>query len=179
VSRIIVTQFQSVDGVGENPHEWSLSYMNDAIMKFKHEELFAARAMLLGRVTYDTFAASWPSRTGDAFADRFNSLPKLVASRTLRNPTWNASKVLNGDVPAEVSRLRKEPGADILVYGSLTLVVGLMQRDLVDEYRLLVYPVVLGKGRRLFQDGSHAKLSLVDHEALGSGAVLLKYAPAG
>jgi dihydrofolate reductase len=176
----------SLDGVMEGPGPidefklagWTMPYGNEKIGKFKLDELFASDALLLGRVTYQGFAAAWPSRTDEAgFADRMNSLPKFVVSTTLEKVEWNNSRLIKGNVAEEVSRLKQQPGQDILVAGSATLVQTLMQHDLVDEYRLLVYPVVLGSGKRLFRDGSNATLKLVGTKTFSSGVVLLRYQP--
>ena len=176
--RVIVTMFVSLDGVTEAPEKWSLRFWNDEIAKFKHDELFAVDALLLGRATYQGFAAAWPSRKGD-YADRINGLPKFVASTTLANVEWNNSRLIRENVAAEVVKLKEEPGQDILVFGSTALVNSLMQHGLVDEIRMLVYPVVLGSGKRLFKDGSQATLKLAEAKALGSDVVLLRYEAAG
>ncbi len=179
--KVVVTMFVSLDGVMEEP-AWTMPYWNDEIAKFKLDELFATDAHLLGRVTYQGFAAAWPSRTDEAgFADRMNSLPKFVVSTTLEAVEWNNSRLIKDAkrVAEEVSKLKQQPGQDILVAGSGELVQTLMQHDLIDEYRLLVYPVVLGSGRRLFRDGSKATLKLVETKTFSSGVVLLRYQPAG
>jgi dihydrofolate reductase len=173
--RVVVTMFISLDGVMEDP-AWTAPYWNDEIAKFKLDELFATDAHLLGRVTYEGFAAAWPSRTDEqGFADRMNSLPKYVVSTTLKKAEWNNSTIIKDNIAEEVSRLKKQPGQDILVAGSATLVQTLMAHDLVDEYRLLTYPVVLGRGKRLFKDGSTATLKLVESKSFSSGVVLLRY----
>ncbi len=175
--KVIVTMFVSLDGVMEEP-AWTMPYWNDEIAKFKLDELFATDAHLLGRVTYQGFAAAWPSRTDEqGFADRMNSLPKYVVSTTLEKAEWNNSTIIKENIVEEVSKLKQQPGQDILVAGSGTLVQTLMQHDLIDEYRLLVYPVVLGKGKQLFRDGSKATLKLVETKAFSSGVVLLRYQP--
>ena len=175
--KVVVTEFVSLDGVIENP-VWTGPYWNDEIAKFKFDELFASDALLLGRVTYRGFAQAWPSQTDEqGFADRMNSLPKFVASRTLESAEWNAS-LIKDNVADAVAKLKQQPGQDILVGGSGTLIQTLMQHNLIDEYRLLVYPVVLGSGQRLFQDGSTANLKLVDTKSFSSGVVALIYHPA-
>lgn len=175
--KVIVTMFVSLDGVMENP-AWTAPYWNDEIAKFKLDELLATDAHLLGRVTYQGFAAAWPSRTDEqGFADRMNSLPKYVVSMTLEKAEWNNSTIIKENIIEEVSKLKQQPGQDILVAGSGTLVQTLMQHDLIDEYRLLVYPVVLGSGKRLFQDGSTATLKLVEAKTFRSGVVALVYEP--
>jgi dihydrofolate reductase len=174
--KIIVTMFMSLDGVIGDSQNWSFSYWNDAIEKFKNEELISSDAQLLGRVTYQGFAAAWPARTGD-YADRLNSLPKYIVSTTLGKAEWNNSHLIKENVPEELARLKQLPGQDILVHGSRTLVQMLIQHDLIDEYRLLVFPLVLGRGMRLFDEGSAATLNLVEAKAMGSGVVLLRYEP--
>ena len=175
---IVVSMFVSLDGVMEDP-AWTMPYWNDQIAKFKYEELFASDALLLGRVTYEGFAAAWPSRTDEqGFAERMNSLPKYVVSTTLGHLEWQNSHLITDHVAQEIDRLKRQPGQDILVAGSGQLVQTLIRYDLIDAYRLLVYPVVLGKGQRLFEDGSMATLKLVDSAPLGSGVVALRYEPA-
>lgn len=158
MARLAATLFVTLDGVVESPEKWSFPYWNDEIGKFKHEETFASDALLLGRVTYEGFAAAWPSRKDpEGFADRFNSIPKYVASRTLKKLEWNNSHLITGDLPAGVRRLKDKPGQDIVIHGSPGLIRSLMPHDLIDEYRLLVYPLVLGQGKRLFDETSQAK----------------------
>lgn len=174
MARVVVSEFVSLDGVIEEPR-WTMPYWSDEIGRIKHPELFAADALLLGRTTYEGFAAAWPGRTDDdGYADRINAMPKHVASTTLREPTWNA-RVIEGDVAEAVTRLKQEPGGDLLVFGSGALVRTLMAHDLVDEYRLLVYPVALGAGKRLWADGVAASLTLIEQRTLPKGVVLLRY----
>jgi dihydrofolate reductase len=175
MSNVVVSMFMTLDGVIENPM-WSLEYWNEDVAAFKHDELFSADALLLGRVTYDGFVASWPARSGDDFSDRINSLPKYVASKTLKTPEWN-STVLGEDVVADIRRLKEQPGGDLLVYGSKTLLQALIEHDLVDRYNVLVYPIVLGEGLRMFAAGTTAKLHLVESKAYDTGAVLIIYEP--
>ena len=178
MSRLAATLFMSLDGVVESPEKWSFPYWNDEIGKFKHEETFSSDALLLGRVTYEGFAAAWPSRKDpEGFADRFNNMPKHVASRTLKKLEWNNSHLVRGDIATEVSKLKQQPGKDIVIHGSPGLIRSLMPHDLIDEYRLLVYPVVLGSGKRLFNNGSRAALKLTATAALGSDVVHLSYEP--
>jgi dihydrofolate reductase len=140
-------------------------------------EALGTEALLLGRVTYEGFAAAWPSRDGE-FADKFNGMPKYVVSSTLEDPEWNNSKVLGGDVVEEVSRLKRELDGDIVVYGSIRLVRALIEHDLVDEFRLMVYPVVLGAGERLFGELSDKKpLRLVVTKTVGEGVAIHTYGP--
>src|SRR5262249_29359311 len=146
--------------------------------KFKLDETMESDALLLGRVTYEGFAEAWPSREGE-FADRFNAMPKYVVSSTLRDPEWTNSRVIDGDLTAAVARLREEHDRDIVVQGSLRLAQGLLERDLADEIRLMVFPVVLGSGRRLFGEAPDKKrLRLADARAVGDGVAILVYRPA-
>ena len=143
----------------------------------QHNLLFACDSLLLGRVTYQGFAAAWPTmKDEDGFADRINSLPKFVASTTLDTMEWNAQP-LHGDVAEAVTHLKQEPGQDILIYGSGELVRFLMQHDLIDEYRLMVHPVVLGSGKRLFETGSQAPLKLLNTQTTSTGVAVLTYQP--
>lgn len=177
--KLAATMFVSLDGVVESPHEWSFPYWNDEIGKFKLQETMASDALLLGRVTYEGFAAAWPSRKDpEGFADRFNSMPKYVASRTLTKLEWNNSHLLGGDLATAVSQLKGEPGQDIVIHGSPGLIRSLAPRDLIDEYRLLVYPILLGRGKRLFDDTTRANLKLVESKAFDTGVVRLVYHPA-
>jgi len=176
--KIVVTEFLTVDGVMEAPNEWSFPYWTDETAKFKLDELFASDVQLLGRVTYEGFASAWPSRTDEAgFAERMNSMPKYVVSTTLKKAEWNNSHILKTNVAEEVTKLKQESGGDILVAGSATLIRFLMEHDLVDEYRLLTYPVVVGKGKRLFTDGTAASLKLTESKPMGSGVIMLRYEP--
>src|SRR5689334_4248162 len=136
--RVIVSMFVSLDGVMEDP-AWTMPYWNKEIAKFKFDELFASDALLLGRVTYQGFTAAWPSMTDEeGYADRMNSLPKFVVSTTLEEVEWNA-RLIKDNIAEEVSKLKQQHGQDILIFGSGELIYTLMQHDLVDEYRLLVY----------------------------------------
>jgi len=186
MGRIVVTEFVSLDGVMEDPGGaenfahggWSFKISRgDEGDKFKLDETFASDALLLGRVTYEGFAEAWPSREGE-FADKFNSMPKYVVSSTLDQPEWNNTTVLKGDVAKEVGKLRQDQDGDIVVHGSAKLVQSLIEHDLVDELRLMVYPVVLGSGKRLFGDTSDQKpLRLVDSKVVGDGVAILIYQP--
>jgi dihydrofolate reductase len=186
VGRIVVTEFVSLDGVMEDPggaegYEhggWSFQVSRgDEGDKFKLDELVDAEAQLLGRVTYEGFAKAWPSITDEAgFAERMNSMPKYVVSSTLTNPEWRNTTVLSGDVAEEVSKLKQEVDGNILVAGSARLVQALIEHDLVDELRLMVYPVVLGSGKRLFATTSDKKaLRLADSKVVGDGVQILVY----
>jgi dihydrofolate reductase len=188
VGRIVVTEFVSLDGVMEAPGGgedfkhggWTFEIeRGEEGDKFKLDETMASEALLLGRVTYEGFAAAWPSREGE-FADKFNTMPKYVVSSTLGEPDWNNSRVLKGDVPTEVEKLRAEHDGDIVVHGSAQLVQALLEHDLVDELRLMVFPVVLGSGKRLFGDTSDKKpLRLANSKTVGDGVAILTYQPAG
>jgi dihydrofolate reductase len=187
VGRIVVTEFVSLDGVMEAPgggedfrHAgWSFEFdRGDEGDRFKLDEALSSEALLLGRVTYEGFAAAWPSREGE-FADKFNAMPKYVVSSTLEEPEWKNSTMLKGDVAEEVARLRRELDGDVVVHGSARLVQTLLERDLVDELRLMVFPVVLGSGKRLFGETSEKRpLRLVDSKVVGDGVTILVYQPA-
>jgi dihydrofolate reductase len=169
----------TLDGVVEAPEKWSFPFWSDETGKFKLAELRATGALLLGRVTYEGFAAAWPGRKdADGFADRFNSMPKYVASKTLTKLEWNNSHLIKGDLATEVSKLKKQPGGDIVIHGCPTLIRSLMPHNLIDEYRLLVYPLVRGQGKRLFDEASHANLKLAESETFSKGVVKLVYRPA-
>src|SRR5437867_1649960 len=185
MGKIVVTEFGSLDGVVEDPGGsedfkyggWSFEYnRGEEGDRFKLDEALATEALLLGRVTYEGFAAAWPSRDGD-FADKFNSMPKYVVSSTLRNPEWNNSKVVEGELAEGVSKLKQEVDGDIVVHGSAQLVQGLLERDLVDELRLMVFPVVLGSGKRLFGESGKKRLRLVDSKVVGDGIAVQVYEP--
>jgi dihydrofolate reductase len=189
VGRIVVTEFVSLDGVVEAPGGgenfkhggWSFEISRgDEGDKFKLDETMSSEALLLGRVTYEGFAAAWPSRTDEfGFADKFNNMPKYVVSSTLKDPEWNNSTVLTGDVADEVAKLKDRHDGDIVVHGSPQLVQTLIEHDLVDEYRLMVFPVVLGSGKRLFGETTDKKsLRLVDSKVVGDGVSILVYQPA-
>ena len=184
MGRIVVTEFVSLDGVMEDPGGsedfrhggWALAISRgDEGDRFKLDELHEAEAQLLGRVTYEGFAAAWPSRTDEVgFAEKMNTMPKYVVSSTLGEPEWQNTTVLHG--LDEVARLRDDLDGTLLVAGSKRLVQGLLDRDLVDELRLMVFPIVLGSGERLFGERNEAKgLRLRDSRAVGDGVVILVY----
>src|SRR3989442_6605931 len=176
---LAATLFVSLDGVVESPEKWSFPFWSEETQKFKFDETFASDALLLGRVTYEGFAAAWPGRKDpDGFADRFNSMPKYVASRTLTKLAWNNSHLIQGDLAAEVSTLKQQPGRDIVIHGSPGLIRSLLPHGLIDEFRLLVYPLVLGRGKRLFDEGSEASLKLVESTTFSKGGVTRVYRPA-
>ena len=185
MGKIVVTEFVSVDGVIEDPggaenYEhggWSLQIdRGEEGEKFKLDEAMATDALLLGRVTYEGFASAWPSREGE-FADKFNSMPKFVVSTTLDKPEWNNSTVINDDIAAEVGKLKDRFANDVTVHGSAQVVNTLKELDLVDEYRLMVFPIVLGKGKRLFTDsGDLTPLRLTEAKPVGPvGVTILTY----
>ncbi|MDX2004377.1 MAG: dihydrofolate reductase family protein [Meiothermus sp.] len=174
--RLIVTEFLTLDGVYDQSVPWQSDYSPDD-GPFKHAELFESDALLLGRVTYEGFARYWPAQAGkSAFADRMNRLPKHVATTTLKALEWNAT-VLQGEVVAAVEGLKRQEGQSLLVYGSGTFAQTLLRHGLVDELRLMVFPLVLGIGKRLFAGGDRLPLNLSSSRDLGSGVMLLIYEP--
>ena len=186
MGRIIVTEFISLDGVIEAPgggekfkHAgWTFKFnRGEDGDKFKVDETLSSAALLLGRVTYEGFAAAWPTRDGE-FADKFNAMPKYVVSATLTKPTWNNSTVLKGDVADQVAKLKQKQPGNIVVHGSARLVQTLLEHDLVDELRLMVFPVVLGTGKRLFGEASDMKtLRLTNSKVVGDGVAIFTYEP--
>jgi dihydrofolate reductase len=188
MAKLVVTEFVSLDGVMEDPGGaegykhggWTFKFdRGEEGNKFKVDELFASDAQLLGRVTYQGFAKAWPTITDpDGFADKMNSMRKYVVSTTLTDEeaTWNNTVVIRGDVADEIAKLKAQPGGDILVAGSCSLVQFLMEHGLVDEYRLMVFPIVLGSGKRLFGETSEAtRLVLTESDTAGDGILLLTY----
>ena len=177
MAKVVLSEYISLDGVIENP-AWTAPYWSDQVAKFKYDELFSSDALLLGRVTYQGFAGVWPSMTDEqGFSDRMNSLPKYVATRTLKELEWNA-RPISGDIAEEITRLKQQSGQDILIYGSADFAQTLLQHNLIDQYHLLVYPVVLGEGKRLFTDERRANLKLVEAKTFDTGVVALIYQPA-
>jgi len=189
MGRIVVTEFVSLDGVMEDPggseHSkhgaWTFKFnRGEEGNKFKVDEVQNAEAQLLGRVTYEGFAEAWPTRTGDPFSDKFNSMPKYVVSSKLKKADWNNSTILQGDVVDEVSKLKQKVPGDILVSGSAKLVQTLIANDLVDQLNLMVFPVILGSGKRLFGETKDLKtLQLAESKTVGDGVAILIYKPAG
>src|ERR1700733_239414 len=183
MAQLVVTEFVSIDGVFEDPggadgYEhgvWTLEYDRGADgNQYKLDELIAAETQLFGRVTYDGFSKAWPSREGD-FADKINQGRKYVASTTLKDPEWENTTVISGNVAEEVARLKEETQGPILVAGSATLVETLLANDLVDDLRLMVFPTVLGRGRRLFPDGiNRLKFRLVETRPVGPDGVFVQ-----
>ena len=190
IRKVIASEFVSLDGVVEDP-SWTFKFSSEEQERFKFDELAASDALLLGRATYEEFAAAWPNMMEQyegprraalgEYADMMNGYPKYVVSTTLEEPLgWNNSTIIKENVAEEVLKLKRQPGRDVLVFGSADLVSALMRHDLIDEYRLMVFPVVVGKGKRLFGDGIDTKvLELVGKEMFGSGVVVLTYQPAG
>jgi dihydrofolate reductase len=186
MGKIVITEFVSLDGVIEDPGGWEGFSLGGWVFeinrgedgdKFLLDEALGAEALLLGRRTYEFLAGLWPSRGGE-LADRLNSLPKYVVSSTLEDPGWNTSTVLKGDVTTEVSTLKRDLNGEMVVYGSARLARTLIEHDLVDELRLMVYPVVLGAGERLFGETSDKKpMRLVDTQTVGDGVAILTYEP--
>jgi dihydrofolate reductase len=189
MGKVVVTEFVSLDGVFEDPggsegteHAgWSFKFdRGEDGNRFKLDELMAADAQLLGRVTFEGFAEAWPGREDDVgFAKKFNSMPKYVVSTTLEDPEWENSTVIKDNVPDEVSRLKEQYDGDILISGSGQLVRALMENGLIDEYHLMVFPVVLGSGKRLFDGATTTSLKLTDSNPVGpDGVTVLTYVPA-
>jgi dihydrofolate reductase len=191
MANIVVTEFISLDGVIEDPGGsenfkhggWSFQFSRgDEGDKFKLDETMASSALLLGRVTYEGFAEAWPPRSDEfGFADKFNSMPKYVVTSTLKDPDWNNSTVIDGDgdVVGAIRKLKEELDGDVVVHGSGRLARALLDADLVDELRLMVFPVVLGSGKRLFGEMNDKKrMALVDAKTVGDGVSILVYRPA-
>ena len=187
MGKLVVSEFITLDSVIEDPGGaetfdrggWAFQFeRGDDGDKFKLDETLDAEALLLGRVTYEGFAAAWPTITDEVgFAEKMNTMPKYVVSSTLQDLTWNNSTRIDGDVPEQVAKLKQEAEGDILVAGSATLVRTLLEHDLVDELRLMVYPTVLGGGKRLFGDSATAKaFRLIESRPVGGdGVVILRY----
>lgn len=181
--KLIVSEFVSLDGVVEAPGgeddyrhgAWTIPYFSAELGEYKTAELLASDALLLGRVQYEGFAAAWPERSGDAMSDHINSMAKYVVSSTLRNPTWNNTHLLGGDMISAVTALKEAEGADILVAGSATLVRSLLDADLVDELRIAIYPLTLGSGKKLFPDDGHAHFELSSVSSTSTGVLLTSY----
>jgi len=183
MARIVVTEFMSLDGVVEDPGGsedfkyggWSFAFERGEGDRFKLDETMASEALLLGRVTYQGFADSWPQREGE-FADKFNSMPKYVVSSTLSDPEWTNTHVVGSDPAEAVSQVAERHEGDVVVHGSVRLAQELIERDLVDELHLMVFPVVLGAGKRLFGATTDKKrLSLAESKIVGDGVAILVY----
>jgi dihydrofolate reductase len=183
--KAIASELVSLDGVMESPEEWHFPYFNDEMGTEIGAAMAAADAMLLGRVTYEEFAAFWPSQSSESsddqeFAGYMNNIPKFVVSTTLEEPlAWQNSTLIKGNVAEEVTRLKQQAGGDISITGSGTLVRSLLADDLLDELTLMVHPIVVGSGKRLFEEGGGQKaLKLVDLKTFGTGVLYLTYQPA-
>jgi dihydrofolate reductase len=183
MKKVTAGLFVSLDGVTESPEKWQLPYFNDEMGEAVGAAMAAADAMLLGRVTYQEFASYWPgvSSEDQPFADYMNNSQKYVASRTLEGPLeWNNSTLIKGNLVEEIARLKRQPGKNIGITGSVTLVQSLLEQDLLDELGLMIHPVVVGSGKRLFEEGGDPKkLKLVESKTFSTGVVYLTYQPAG
>jgi dihydrofolate reductase len=182
VRKVVAVELVSVDGVIESPEEWAFSYSNDEMEEANASGMATSDALLLGRVTYEALAAFWPNQPGGTpMVDYINSVPKFVVSGTLEEPLeWNNSTLIKGDAAEGIAELKRRPGKDITIIGSGALVRSLLRDGLLDELGLMVHPVVLGGGKRLFEDGGDRKaLELVDSRTFGTGVVYLTYRPAG
>jgi dihydrofolate reductase len=185
MTKIIVSEFVTLDGVMEapggepgHPHSgWVFDFISDEQLQYKLDEVLEAESLLIGRVTYESFAGAWPERSGE-FADKMNAMPKHVVSTTLKDPEWHNTTVIGSDVVREIARLKQRDAGPILVQGSLMLVHTLMEHNLADEYRIMIFPVLLGSGRRLFPESrTKTMLQLVDTRTFGSGVVVHTYQP--
>ena len=175
--KVIVSNSVTLDGRVDEVRDWALPGDDPEFVKHQTELLSHSDGLLLGRKSYEFFAAVWPSRSGE-FPDRMNSIAKYVASTTLEDLEWENSHLIEGDVPEAVAKLKQEPGQDLVVYGSHVLAHNLLEHGLVDEYQLWVYPVVLGKGRSFFEDGvKRMNLDLVDTTVIPPGVAILTYQP--
>ncbi|GCE20588.1 dihydrofolate reductase family protein [Dictyobacter kobayashii] len=173
--KLVASMLMAMDGVVENP-QWTFQFRSEESQQYKFDELFASDALLLGRRTYQELSAAWPGATS-AYGERINNIPKYVPTTTLQEAEWNATLIKN-NVVEEVTRLKQESGQDILIFGSVELIHSLMQEDLIDEYRLMVFPIVVGNGKRLFHGESQQKgFKLVQSQPFGSGVVVLTYEP--
>jgi dihydrofolate reductase len=175
--KLKLAMYVSVDGVVENP-AWTGPFWNDELSDLQRDYLFASDALLLGRVTYEGFAAAWPTMEGTGeFGEKMNSMPKFVASRTLDKGEWNAT-IIKGELAAEVATLKEQPGQDLLIYGSGDVVDELTQHGLIDEFRLMIHPVIVGSGKRLFNGQQTTTLQLADSVTTATGVSVLTYTPA-
>lgn len=179
--KIVAGLIISLDGVVEAPEKWHYRYFNDESGAAIESQMAASDTMLLGRVTYQEFASYWPNQSSDdmPMADYMNNVPKLVVSTTLDRVEWQNSTLIGGDVVEELTRLKQQPGKDITITGSITLVQSLLRDGLLDELQLLLHPIVVGSGKRLFEDGNdQTPLDLVDSKTFSTGVVTLTYRPA-
>ena len=177
--KLVESTFVTLDGVISSPHVWGgPKYWDDEYMEYARDLLFAADALLLGRETYEGFAAAWPARPSEPYTDRINALPKHVASRTLQETEWNAT-VIEGDIAERVAELKRQPGADLLKFGTGELDRTLLEHGLIDELHLWVFPVVAGSGQRLLEGIGTTYLELLRTTTFASGIVVHVYAPEG
>jgi dihydrofolate reductase len=180
--KVVASELVALDGVMESPEEWAFSYSNDEMEEANASGMAAADAMLLGRVTYQEFASYWPYQDSadQPFTDYLNNTPKFVVSTTLEEPLeWQNSTLIKGNVAEEIAELKRQPGKDVGIVGCATLVRSLLRDDLLDELRLMVHPIVLGRGKRLFEEGGDRKaLELVDSKTFSTGVLYLTYQPA-
>ncbi len=181
--KVVAFLFLSLDGVMESPENWTPQYGNDELGREAKVGMDAADTLLFGRRTYEAFASYWPDKTAKdepLFADWLNNTPKLVASTTLRKVEWKNSTLIKGDVVEELKRLKQRPGKNLNIIGSATLVRSLMRAEVLDELHLTIYPIIVGTGRRLFEDGvDQMPLRLLEAKTFGTGVLSLSYAPAG
>ena len=181
--KVVASELMSLDGVVESPEKWHFPYFNDEMAEAITAAMAASDAMLLGRVTYEEFAAFWPSQSSEddqETTDYMNNTPKFVVSKSLEEPLeWNNSALIKGEVAEEISKLKQQAGKDISISGSPTLVRSLLEEDLLDELRLMLHPIVVGSGKRLFEEGSDQKaLELLDSKTFSTGVLYLTYQPA-
>jgi dihydrofolate reductase len=177
--KVIVSTYMTLDGRVDEPRDWAVPYDDDGAAKYHTDLLMNSDGLLLGRKTYEMFAALFPARSGELpYVDRINSMPKYVASTTLEDLEWENSHLLAGDVAEGVAQLKAQPGQDLIMYGCHGLMHSLLEHDLIDEYRILVQPVLLGKGRSFLKDGAErVNLDLVDTTVIPSGVAILTYRP--
>lgn len=176
--KLLISSQVSMDMVIDSPQNFVFDYVNDEFFTYAREQLFESDALIMGRITYEAFAKAWSERAGaDEFADRMNSLPKHVASRTLKEPlTWNAN-LIKGDVVKEVAKLKEQNGKNILQYGSGELTHTLLEHGLIDEFRLMVFPVAMGTGQRPFENIQKVPMKLLETKTFNTGVVILHYQP--
>lgn len=180
MGKIVVSEFLTLDGVMEAPEKWQFPFLSDDLMQQNQTDILATDAMLLGRVTYEAFAAFWPTQTNNEFgiADKLNSAPKFVVSATLEKAEWNNSTLVRGNVVEEIANLKQRLAGNIGITGSATLVQALLEANLIDEYRLVVHPIIVGSGKHLFPEGlDKTTLKLVETKTFSSGVVTLIYRP--
>lgn len=175
--KIVVSEFLSADGVMEAPDTWQFPFQSEEMGAITERQTHDTDAFLLGRVTYEIFAGFWPTMTNNEFgvADKYNSVPKYIVSTTLQKADWNNSTLIQSNVIEEIRTLKQQPGGKIGIIGSAKLVHSLLDAGLIDEVQVLVHPIVLGRGIRLFRDGYHSPLKLADSKILTNGVVFLSY----